>query len=582
MGFGARNNLPKARAELCGELVIVSVKKESADLGVTLLHDEERAIVSKVSDVACNLEPWDEIISIGGVRPEAVSGTNKSGGWWVKRTASQHAAELLKAAPVGLLEVEKRSSEWKHLGYFDETVYPVVESEEIGTLVAEAATVAAAARSDDEVDESHTVWNEMQGAALESLLISDVTLGGSPVALVDARFLVALSKAGGCMLRRQDLPAAAVLDLTTLRRMPTGNGGLRVLCVSYPWLQPDHPDPKSSTLRLLARVLEAFLAYSTAPLTPHGHLDETYGGGAATWGVFLDFCSLHQKDANGERTPNESALFGRALASLSDLYSHPSTFILKVTKMPVGYPSGFEFPPGMTANTADYYGRGWCFCESSMGNLVKPSDMVLDLSNFSGRKEGLEDIVEEGKFGRPPPLPPAEFAALLETKSFTSKKADLATVTQLYARAFERRVAAAEALTFDFCWWDAGSAKVLCRALIAAKALRQLELSGQSWGDDGVAALAVGLREGAAPELRALELRHNSISDVGVAALAACLREGAAPALHSIDLRSNDSVSDVAAKALGEVRDGLEVEFDSDADIESMARLEAVPHIQIS
>ena len=33
--------------------------------------------------------------------------------------------------------------------------------------------------------------------------------------------------------------------------MPHGWGALRVLCVSYAWLQPDHPDPKAHTLSLL-------------------------------------------------------------------------------------------------------------------------------------------------------------------------------------------------------------------------------------------------------------------------------------------------------------------------------------------
>ena len=78
-----------------------------------------------------------------------------------------------------------------------------------------------------------------------------------------------------------------------------------------------HPDPRASTLRLLARVLEKFVANDF--LSPPG-----------TYAVFLDFCSLHQKDGNGERTENEGKLFGRALGNLQDLYSHPHTYILKV------------------------------------------------------------------------------------------------------------------------------------------------------------------------------------------------------------------------------------------------------------
>ena len=78
-------------------------------------------------------------------------------------------------------------------------------------------------------------------ANLEPLLLADDGLGGeSPVRFLDARFIIALSKdRAGRLRRRQDLPAAAFVDLAALRRMPEGRNGLRVTCVSYPWLQPE-------------------------------------------------------------------------------------------------------------------------------------------------------------------------------------------------------------------------------------------------------------------------------------------------------------------------------------------------------
>ena len=72
------------------------------------------------------------------------------------------------------------------------------------------------------------------------------------------------------------------------------------------------------------------------------------------------FCSLHQKGVHGEpRSPSAAKLFGTALSSLSNWYSHPNTIVLKLTKMPEGYPEGFKFAEGTTPNTADYHGRGW-------------------------------------------------------------------------------------------------------------------------------------------------------------------------------------------------------------------------------
>ena len=169
-------------------------------------------------------------------------------------------------------------------------------------------------------------------------------------------------------------------------------------------------------MQLLAAVLDKFV----------GREDSWAARG--TYAVFLDFVSLCQKDTHGERTDSERVLFTRALDALPELYSHPCTWLVKVTRMPPGYPDGFSFPLGAPANTAGYYERGWCFCESSMGNLVKNSSRVLDLAAFSGTKEGLVGLIRECRTGRPPPLTPAAFANLLEGKSFTSKKADLATV----------------------------------------------------------------------------------------------------------------------------------------------------------
>ena len=102
-----------------------------------------------------------------------------------------------------------------------------------------------------------------------------------------------------------------------------------------------HPDPRASTLRLLARVLEKFIAYDGDRYEPPG-----------TYAVFLDFCSLHQKDGNGERTENEGKLFGRALGNLQDLYSHPNAFILKVR------PAAAAPRPGPSARAGATAARG--------------------------------------------------------------------------------------------------------------------------------------------------------------------------------------------------------------------------------
>ena len=88
---------------------------------------------------------------------------------------------------------------------------------------------------------------------------------GTPIRLVNAEYLIQLAESGGKLLRRQDMPESAFISLKDLRGMAKGgqfHDCLRIFCVSHPWLQPDHCDPKGDNLRLLARVLKAYVECS--------------------------------------------------------------------------------------------------------------------------------------------------------------------------------------------------------------------------------------------------------------------------------------------------------------------------------
>ena len=111
-------------------------------------------------------------------------------------------------------------------------------------------------------------------------------------------------------------------------------------------------------------------------------------------------------------------------------------------------------------------------------------------------------------------------------------------------------------------------AQVLCRALRAAKACKDLNLQGNKIGDEGAAALAQALREGAMPRLKGLNLGKNGIGTKGVAALADSLREGGAPDLKVIWITvapctskgAPNSVSKAGLNALESARSGLKVD----------------------
>jgi len=220
------------------------------------------------------------------------------------------------------------------------------------------------------------------------------------------------------------------------------------------------------------------------------------------YAVFLDFASLHQKGPHGEaRTDSEAALFGRALGSLSEWYSHPHTTVLKLTALPQGYPSGFSFPAGITPNTADYSGRGWCFTESAVAGLAKEGKASLDLGLLPSDDEVDGPYVETTRLWkackqlRPPPLAPAEFQHQLEQKSFTSKKADLPTVMRLYEQAFESRLADVQSYSLEGLGWCDGEAKQLASVLAtgALPKLAYINLRGNPIGLDGWKAIVAAL-----------------------------------------------------------------------------------------
>ena len=356
-------------------------------------------------------------------------------------------------------------------------------------------------------------WVKQGGNDFDASLAVDAALGGSPVRLVDARFLVILAQLGARLPRRQDIPDAAFVPVEKLRRI-FFEDGLPIVCISHSWLQPDHPDPYGDNLRLIARALAQFLLRDSPTLA-----------------VFLDFTSLCQKPPDGRaRTPSEAALFGRALDVLSDWYSHPNTLTWKITSLPEGYPNGYTFPAGATANTADYKDRGWCFCESMLCNLVKNSIKNFDLAPLAKLALQAETagtsppdcyaIIKACAAGRLVPLTPSEFAVQLETKSFTSKKADLATVNRLYRQGFERRFGAATSLDYTMGGY-----------------------TESMWGKADALALAKVLASGAACALEVLHVKfaeETAEASEGAVAICDAIRGGGVPALTDVVIDGYD------------------------------------------
>jgi len=114
----------------------------------------------------------------------------------------------------------------------------------------------------------------------------------------------------------------------------------------------------------------------------------------------------------------------------------------------------------------------------------------------------------------------------LLSKSVDPEKSGMATT--LLKLTFDQ----SEKLAFGELGWGDAEAKLLSKALTRSTATKKLILNG------------------------------NNIQDAGVAAIAASLRAGDAPKLKNINLAGNSGVSEEAARALTEAREGLIVSFE--------------------
>ena len=197
--------------------------------------------------------------------------------------------------------------------------------------------------------------------------------------------------------------------------------------------------------------------------------------------------------------------------------------------------------------------RGWCFCESSVSNLIKGSNFVLDLGKFD--EESMTDwwaVHEACIANRDPPLTPSEFRPELATKSFTSKNADEEMVNGLFEDEFNKRMGGVTDLDYSELKWTDKEAVAVSKVLATGvlKKLEKLILVRNQIGDAGVTALAEAAGKGTLPQLKVLGLRGNQLGDAGVMALAEATGKGTLPQLQYLDLMGNSTISQQAQDAL--------------------------------
>ncbi|CAK0789392.1 unnamed protein product [Prorocentrum cordatum] len=363
-------------------------------------------------------------------------------------------------------------------------------------------------------------------------------------------------------------------------------------CFSVLLRTPGHPDPDGSTLLAIADALLQQKAKRDAGSDPRfRYWPDDYG-------VFLDWCSVHQRDARGARTRigEEEVAFRDALGNLDLFYAHAWPTTLMLTSLPAARP---------------YCERGWPTFEYAASCLVKSAHgSVWPPAIDAGDPEGRSPLDRA-------PVDPARFAESMRQRTFTNGAAELEVssnctrppsrspsaasqgstsaaaggrrrrggglrapaaarpprplapdvvrmnaVPGLRGRGAGALLRALEAGALPQLWGlslgggslDKDGATAVLLALARAKgalgALVFLQLGGEKFGDSELMQLARSAETDALPPLEALVLSGSAFGSRGLRALGAALARGKLPRLDELCMDACARLDDDALEAL--------------------------------
>mmetsp|Transcript_18922 Transcript_18922/g.63842 ORF Transcript_18922/g.63842 Transcript_18922/m.63842 type:complete len:391 (-) Transcript_18922:266-1438(-) len=264
--------------------------------------------------------------------------------------------------------------------------------------------------------------------------------------------------------RRQELELEhpeAFLPLAELRSWGVHKKGgqypryaLKLGAVSHAWETASHPDPRGAKLIELDRLVGQAQCIELDAQKFDGVADQDQRL-PEEFALFFDWASLHQKDAAGCRQPAEREAFNAALETMQLWYAHKLTFAIILRDVQSDVP---------------YDARGWPSVEALWIGLVKIKTPylwppILDASSPSGEPK------------RTAPLHPDRIEALLETKTFTSPKADRPIVARLYRETALTVFSSAVDLLYCGCGWGDEEAISLASVLPLCQKLKYLNVN---------------------------------------------------------------------------------------------------------
>lgn len=202
--------------------------------------------------------------------------------------------------------------------------------------------------------------------------------------------------------------------------------------------------------------------------------------------------------------------------------------------------------PEGAENAVPIQRRGWCIFEKALSTVCKHGGCCLALSQLPERATGSwGDLVKACKVGRPPPLSPDDFEALLREGmkreaaeagagfTFTNGKDATNVCIPQYREGFLRLMAAGGKLIFSRCGWCDAQVQVLAAALVYAQAhgattrADKLSLSFNKLTSASLPPLVSAMAMGVMPELKVIGLGRNcELGDAGAVQIAGMLSQG--------------------------------------------------------
>ena len=332
--------------------------------------------------------------------------------------------------------------------------------------------------------------------------------------------------------RRQDLEQSdpnAFYTPEEVEMLPRGNeyGSARtrhllhVVCVSYAWETPTHPDPLGHVILHLADQLQRAqnITIKDARGNDYRKLPERLG-------IFFDWVSVTQAD---KRDMAEQAAFDAALRASCLFFAHASTTTLVLAQPPRGGKAsgktgdgGGESGGAMAESAVPYAQRGWPTFERRVAFLAKKSLTEAWPQVIDSRSIG-------GPMCPPPPLTIEAFRTLLHPKKFTRQR-DRPILLETYKKTAEAMQANLREQRLDGVGWNEAQLLEMCTWLARCEKTEALTLT---LADAGIVALCDALTtRGAVPKLCRLSLRamprgsNAQLSSAGISALTTLLAQG--------------------------------------------------------